>query len=221
MIEIIEDYIEVRTGCYLNADKDLDVVILLDESGSMGPYRSEVISTFNEYVNDVRDTAKTISLYTFDSKGIREKLYKEDTKNVQSLTEQNYCPDAATPLYDAMGKVINKFRDTKGKVQFVVHTDGAENNSEEFTYKTITAIVDDLTEKGWLFVFLGEGLVAQKQFKDFKGMKVNYSADNRGATMQSLGATTQVYSCSTIADTKVLNNTEIDIDDQVKKEKTV
>ena len=86
-----------------------DVVILLDASGSMGGNEESVVSTFNEYVEKVKDTAHSISLYMFDSHGIREKIHRENPNRIKKLTRDDYIVGAMTPLYDAMGKVMNEF----------------------------------------------------------------------------------------------------------------
>lgn len=170
------------------------VVVLLDESGSMMMHREAVVSTFNEYVASVQDTAMSVSLYTFDSKGIREKMYKQATRLARTLTLNDYKPDGMTPLYDAMAKVMSEF-DNKGdtQVQFVVHTDGIENYSKEWTFDKLQEYIEQLTKKGWLFVYLGEGLEGRESMKDFKGLKMNFDSHNRGAAMRSVAGSTQTY----------------------------
>jgi len=172
------------------------VVILLDESGSMASHRDKVISTFNEYVASVKDTAHDISLYTFDSLGIREKIFQENPSRIRKLTEADYAPNAMTPLYDAMGKVLTKF-DSAMKVsrpvQFVTHTDGEENDSKEWNFGKLSEYIGILTSRGWLFTYLAEGLKGQDQLKQFQGLKMNFSSQMRGAAMHAMAESTASY----------------------------
>ena len=169
------------------------VVVLLDESGSMSSHRTEVITTFNEYVESVKDSAKTVSLYTFDSNGIKERFHKVPVDSVSNLTQDDYQPNALTPLYDAMGDVMNRFADGKRNVQFVTHTDGLENASHEWTFEKLDKRIEELTSKGWLFVYLGEGLSGQQALTNFKGLKLDFNPVTRNVGMQALASTTTLY----------------------------
>lgn len=177
-------------------EKDIqrpDVVILLDASGSMASQRDSVISTFNGYVQSVKDDANTISLYTFDSMGIMELIYKRPPKKVKPLTLNDYRPNALTPLFDAMGKIMSKFDDNPRNVQFVTHTDGLENDSREWTREGIKKYINRQSEKGWLFVYLGEGVRGQEEFREFTGLKMNFSPRNRRKVMSANAAVTRTY----------------------------
>jgi hypothetical protein len=179
----------------IEMSKKPHTVVLLDESGSMSGVRDSVINTFNEFVNSVRDSAKTVSLYTFDSSGIRERLKKVPVKEVRQITTDDYNPRAMTPLYDSMANVMNRFDNSERPVQFVVHTDGAENYSKEYTFNTIDAKIKQKTKDGWLFVFLGEGLEGQATLKNFEGVKVNFTNNAmRGQSMDFVAGATAMYS---------------------------
>ncbi len=194
MIDIVNDHI----GAPPKPDNLVkpDVVVLLDESGSMGSHRTEVVSTFNEYVVTVRGIAKTVSLYTFDTSGIREKLFKVPPERVKMLTLADYCPKAGTPLYDAMGQVINKFRYSNTPVQFTTHTDGLENASREFTKAALDELIADVTNQGWLFTYLMEGIEGRKAMESFQGLKMGFSPENREMVMDSFQLSTSVYAAT-------------------------
>lgn len=207
MIDIINDEITAPSNSKVSKGKP-HVVILLDESGSMSPYRESVVSTFNEYVESVKDSAHDISLYTFESKGgwgeyaktiIKRKLDKVNPSRVPKLKDKDYCPGGGTPLYDSMATLMQKFEKSKRPVQFVTHTDGQENSSTEWNFRNLDDYTKKLEKKGWMFVHLGEGVEGRKEFGKFSaGLKLNFSNATRSATMESLGATTKVYSCSGI-----------------------
>jgi hypothetical protein len=177
-------------------------VLLLDESGSMSMVRDTVITTFNEYTNSIKDVAKTVSLYTFDSEGVREVMHKIPAKEVPELTDKDYHPNAMTPLYDSIAYVINKFKRSKRPVQIVIHTDGSENYSREYNNISIKHLIDEKIKDGWLFVYLGEGLDAQNAMKSFNGVKVNFKDNaSRSMSMNAVANTTALYSQTSSVDT--------------------
>lgn len=194
MIDIVKSPISGVTHQSPAPEAKPRVVVLLDESGSMGSWREQVVSTFNEYVKSVENTAESISLYTFDSTGIREKIFNEAPGRIRKLTMADYMPNAMTPLYDAMGKVILKYQDDRHPIQFVTHTDGLENHSSEWNYPRLQELIDIQTKKGWLFVYLGEGDLGKAAVKDFQGLKVNFSPENRIHSMSHLANSTAAYS---------------------------
>jgi hypothetical protein len=175
-----------------------DVVILLDSSSSMSPYREKVISTFNEYVASVKETANTISLYQFYSDYLNvghiiESIYKENPSRIKKLGYTDYCPNGGTPLYDAMGTLIKKFESSKRNVQFVTHTDGEENTSKEWLFETLNAYITAMTARGWLFTYLGEGLGARTINRFDAGLKFNYSPNNRESAMRNFAMATSTF----------------------------
>jgi len=207
MIDIINDEITAPSKSKVAKGKP-HVVILLDESGSMSAYRESVVSTFNEYVESVKDTAHTISLYTFESTGnwgagsnttIKCKIDKVNPSRIPKLKEKDYNPGGGTPLYDSMATVMQKFEKSKRAVQFVTHTDGFENASREWDFQNLEDYIKRLENRGWMFVHLGEGIAGKHAMSCFSaGLKLNFSEATRGATMHSLASTTAVYGSSGI-----------------------
>lgn len=208
--------VDIITETKQNKKNSPDVVILLDASGSMSSQRESVVSTFNEYVQSVIDIAHTISLYMFDSNGIIEKIYKKPPSQITPLTVDDYDPNAMTPLYDAMGKVMKKFEKSNRNVQFVTHTDGLENDSTEWNYGALEKYINKLTEKGWLFVYLGEGVSGQEQLKQFTGLKLNFTSKNRDKAMYTNRIVTRTYGATgqaCAADYTTSGSDSINVDD--------
>jgi hypothetical protein len=183
------------------------VVMLLDESGSMGSHRHSVVTSFNDYVSSLKKETKRcfISLYKFDASlnnPVLRKVFKNrKVKECYALTMDQYTPRGGTPLYDAMGMLIEKTKDRlpkEAKVLFVVHTDGWENASQQFNKERIKNMVKRLEKKrGWTFVYLGEGEQAWNAGYDFGIDNVaNFSSNLRGAAMSNLAQATTTYACS-------------------------
>ena len=113
-------------------------LIILDESGSMNGVREQTVSGCNETLNGIRSAAKEnteikqyVSIYCFDSSHPRYLFKNAPIEEVRDLTYEDYCPNACTPLYDAVGYTVTELKkalestpDT-GKVTII--TDGMEN----------------------------------------------------------------------------------------------
>lgn len=136
----------------------INVVFVLDETGSMQIRHKETVEQFNEYIKKVKKhkNAKKarFSLTRFNSSK-RDIFYdKVKLKDVKKLVD--YTPNFATPLYDAIGITIDSIE--SDKCIFVILTDGEENSSTEFSYQDIVEKVKEKTDLGWEFVFLATGL---------------------------------------------------------------
>lgn len=186
------------------------VVMLLDESGSMSPHKHAVVTTFNSYTKELKNGTKRcfLSLYKFDQRPGVEVLRKVFTNRKVNecypLTAQQYMPYGGTPLYDAVGALIQKTKKRlpkDAKVLFVIHTDGQENASHKYNQERVKTLVKRMEDKrGWTFVYLGEGAAAWNAGYDFGIDNVaNFSSTLRGAAMDKLGVAT----CNYVADASV------------------
>lgn len=139
-------------------------LIILDESGSMQGIKKEAIDSVNETVQTIRSAEKKnedqehfVSLVTFND-NIKTVYDCVPAREVDELTEETYCPDCCTALYDAMGISLNALRPKVVKddrVLVTIVTDGCENSSREYSSKAIKALVDELKGKGWVFAYIG------------------------------------------------------------------
>ncbi len=170
------------------------VVMLLDESTSMGPHRSAVVTTFNEYVNSLKEGSRTwLSLFKFAGESLPtgtsifgvqnhqkgsvapdtlKKVFENRKVNeTYPLTSEQYSPHGWTPLYDAIGALIKRTKHRlpkEAKVLFVIHTDGQENTSKRYNQEDIKRMIGKCEKKrGWTFVYLGEGAASWNAGYDF------------------------------------------------------
>lgn len=142
-------------------------LILLDESGSMHSIKSTIIQGFNEIVQTVKGIAKQypeqehlISFVTFNGLGIKTLHFCEPVDKLLQIDEKKYQPDASTPLYDAMGYSFARLRnELKGKTAYnvlvTILTDGEENSSKDFTGSAIKQLIEELSQHGWTFTYIG------------------------------------------------------------------
>lgn len=150
--------------------KLLQVVFVIDESGSMQGSNADVIGGFNSYIKkhcNVPKARVNVSLYKFNhliTKVISNKPVKEVTK----LKNRDYTPNGFTALFDAIGKaisetdqLINSLPDTErpSTITMVIITDGQENASQEYSATAVkSAIATHEKMLNWQFIYLGADL---------------------------------------------------------------
>ena len=142
---------------------DTLVVLLLDNTGSMQACKLEALSGYNAYFDSLRKEQLgnlRISVVQFNSI-ITNPLYNDVLLDeVKPMTDAQYLPVGNTPLYDAMGKLMEstEAKAKKRKVLFVTLTDGEENSSSRWTLAKLQAKMKQCEKKlKWTFVHLGVG----------------------------------------------------------------
>ena len=144
-------------------------LLILDESGSMDVVREATVRGFNELVQSIQGLAQefpankqVVTLTTFNSSGIKDKLFLQEAEALQLLSLADYQPQALTPLHDAIGESVCKLRNvlattgaTNYQVLVTVLTDGEENASKEYTRPVIHKLIEQLKEQGWTFTYIG------------------------------------------------------------------
>ena len=109
--------------------KELDIVFVLDKSGSMSGSEKDTIGGYNSFIGRERknNTNSKVTTILFDDK--YEKLYdRVNISNVKKLSDKEYYVEGCTALYDAIGKTITEMdRNHQEKVLFVITKDGMEN----------------------------------------------------------------------------------------------
>lgn len=140
-------------------------LIIVDESGSMNCIAHQAITGVNETFNTIRtaqlqhpEQEQYVTFISFDSSRTKVTYDKAPIAEVNNITSKDYCPRAATPLYDVMGFALTNLRgavERQDLVLVTIITDGYENASKEYSGKAIKALVDDLTKEDWVFSYIG------------------------------------------------------------------
>ena len=175
-------------------------VIILDESGSMSVIYEQALSGINEVLSGIRknnedfpDQQHYVSIVTFEGNGIAGIKTRRDRVAigmVDDFTGKDYRPGGCTPLYDAMGKTLNTLEGQihdEDRVMVTVITDGHENASEEYSGKTVKALVSRLREKGWTFAYIGANQDAVEAARELNiDNALNFDATPEGVCEMSV-----------------------------------
>ena len=128
--------VTTATAVMATPTPDMDLYLLLDESGSMHPRKNSLVGGFNELIQKQRRLNPhgcRVSLFTFNEE-VRQVYSLKPLSEVPLLTSDDYHPDCMTALRDAMSHVLGKIEEDfdveSGRtVLLVVMTDGEENAS--------------------------------------------------------------------------------------------
>lgn len=190
---------------HLTSTKDMDAqketekrvinLIIADESGSMSVIRDTTLAGLNETITTCQKMQEKfptmeqrITLITFDSNHTKVIFDNIPALEAKPLSQKDYVPGAATPLYDAVGQAITKtYAQTEktDNVLVTILTDGEENSSTEFDLKMVKRLIDKQKEQGWTFTFIGtddldvEGMAHEMGIKSFLSFSRNYESTSK------------------------------------------
>lgn len=178
---------------------EMDVVFILDKSGSMGGYENDTIGGYNSYLDKVKKKKSKVYVTTvLFNNGYELLNEREEISKVNHLTEEDYKVGGCTALYDAIGKtieIVDKYK--SDKVLFVITTDGLENASIEYNKNTIKKLIE--SHKNIEFIYLGANIDSYAEGSSI-GIKresiANYKQDKKGFKMMfdAIGCATEELS---------------------------
>lgn len=154
--------------------KTTDITMILDRSSSMQAMQEDAISSFNNFVEEQKNTAGDASFTLVQFNHLVRRCFAAiPVENVQKIDNENYVPAGYTALLDAVGRTIieNKQRLNKQgdrSVVIVVLTDGMENASQAFTPPMVRDLIKECeSELGWNFIFLAADPDSFSQYQQF------------------------------------------------------
>jgi uncharacterized protein YegL len=146
-------------------NKLTELVMVIDRSGSMGvgAFHLDMEGGINQLIKDQKgeDGDCNLTLIQFDN----EYDVICSGESIDKVGDYHLVPRGSTALCDAVGRGIAevgerlaemKEENRPGAVVFIIVTDGAENDSHEYTKDQIAEKIKHQEEKyNWQFVFLG------------------------------------------------------------------
>lgn len=132
---------------------DVDIVLIVDKSGSMWHIKSDAEGAINSFLADQKkvEGEAFVTLVQFDHEyeSVFEKVALTDVKQVK------VSPRGSTALLDAIGRTVVNYVPRTKKTIYVIMTDGLENCSTEWTNDTVKAAIEESRQHGDEFVYLG------------------------------------------------------------------
>lgn len=218
----MKDQVIKKSNKSLKADTVVSVV--LDMSGSMAGIASATREGLNSYLDSLRDDKNNtdevlVSLTVFDSgieygRGLYQHTHVPRINTIFSLvplssipviTEEHYGPSGGTPLYDAIGAVIERTDEAlmgvagKPDVLLVIITDGDDNTSTKLTDKDAKILIEQKQGCGWTPVYLGanqDSWAVARKMGISAGSTKSYEATDegiKGDVFRDLGTRTQAH----------------------------
>jgi hypothetical protein len=158
-------------------DKEtLSILFIMDESGSMSVMGDEPIQGLNDFYKKQNESGEFMSTLCTFSTDVRFAHKNMKGKDVPVLTNEQYCPNGMTALYDAIGESVKfQLEQNPNNVLVVILTDGEENSSQKYTKSDIKKLLNKMEkENGWKIMYLGAN---QDSFKVADGIGVCSSAN--------------------------------------------
>ena len=205
-------------------------LLIVDESGSMRSIYNAALTGMNETLQSIKndasenpETQHEVTLVTFDTEHYNEIFRSTPAKEIREITSKDYQPGGCTPLYDAVGRAVNTLRKNvkeNENVLVTIITDGMENASCEYTIQDIKALIDELSEQGWLFTYIGANQDALRVGRSMSiNATMNYEANDASMTemwVKERNSRSKFYAKhreSGYASTRMMNNSDFFTDD--------
>lgn len=176
-------------------------LIIVDESGSMSCIENQALAGMNETLSTIvkmdkihENVEQLTTLITFDSEHRKFVFDNAPANKLRTMTNHDYCPCGATPLYDAIGigiAKVNALTSPEDNVLVTIITDGEENCSTEYNLKMVKNLIEKLKKQNWTFTFIGTedldvegmaasmGIDAHLSFKqDVEGTKLMFKKES-------------------------------------------
>lgn len=193
----------------------VELVFVIDRSGSMSGFEDDTIEGYNSVLKKQgKNENLIVTTVLFNTN--YEILFNGISSKNAALNKNNYTVNGGTALLDAVGKTINdvKIRQNKkekSKVIFVIITDGEENSSKEYTYDSVSKLINEQQKKGdWTFMFLGANIDASKE-----AAKLNIPKEQSAKYYQSKEGNKMLYesindNISNVQENKEINFRELE-----------
>ena len=148
----------------------LELVFILDKSGSMHGLEADTIGGFNSVIDEQKKAEGEVFVSTvLFSNGCDVIHDRVSISDIKPMTDDDYRTGGCTALLDAVGSSIEHIEkihryirneDVPEKTMFVITTDGLENASRKFKGSQVRKMVEKKKGEGWEFIFLASNIDA-------------------------------------------------------------
>lgn len=146
----------------MNLNDTVEILAIIDRSGSMGHLRHDAIGGFNTFLAEQQklDGNANLTLVLFDHEYLVQ-VPGLPVAEVEPLTVDTYVPRGGTAMNDAIGRALAELEEKNpDRAIITILTDGEENASVEYTSELVKAKIKAAEERGWQVVFLAANIDA-------------------------------------------------------------
>ena len=199
----------------INKD-EMNIVFLLDRSGSMGGVEDDTIGGYNSYIEEQRKNNVKVTTILFDN--YYEVLTdRENINNIDKLTRDKYFVRGSTALLDAIGKSIDYMDECKShKAMFIITTDGYENASINYNKDKIKKMIK--SHDNYEFIYIGADIDSYSEASKIGISRNNiasYKKDKRGIS-KMFGAVAKATSMM-CEESSISSSWKKDLDDYISQ----
>lgn len=175
----------------------IELVFILDESGSMRGLEKDTIGGFNSTIAKQKKEDGDCLVSTVCFSNVQRVIHdRVNLRDVKELTEKDYVPCGSTALIDTVAssikhiKMVHRYirkEDRPDKVMFIITTDGMENASHKYSLSETKRMIEECKENGWEFIFLAANIDAYETARDYgfdEESTVNYVNDEEGTDIK-------------------------------------
>lgn len=155
--------------CQLTSAEPVQIICILDRSGSMYPVTEDTIGGYNSFLHKQKQKKGRAEVTTVLFDDQYEKIVDaKDIQQVPELTGKEYYSRGSTALLDAIGRTITttfgkmnqeEICPAKRRVLFLIMTDGQENDSREYTKAAVKSLINTASKDyKWNFIFMGANI---------------------------------------------------------------
>lgn len=191
--------------------EEMDIVFLLDRSGSMRGLESDTIGGYNSYLESQKGSNAKVTTVLFDD-NYELLTNRTNIEDIKEITNTEYYVRGCTALLDAIGKSIKLMDKAKSKkCIFVITTDGYENASKEYNKAQIKELIEG--HKDWEFIYVGADIdsYAEASALGISEKNIaNYTKDAKGVRnlFKSVGKASIMYEACSAIDSSWKNELE-------------
>ena len=191
-------------NCEKTSAEPVQIICILDRSGSMHSLANDVIGGYNSFLQKQRQESGKAEVTTVLFDDQYEKISDAvDLQESKDLTSAEYFARGNTALMDAIGRTItetlgnmerNGVCPAKRRVLVLIMTDGLENASKEYDKSAVKALIESTTkEYGWNYEFIGANIDSAAEANSIginADHAMNYEADSEGVlqSFERMGA---------------------------------
>ena len=181
---------EHNTNCKKTSAEPVQIICILDRSGSMSNLAEDTIGGYNSFLQKQKETPGKVEVTTVLFDDQYEKIAdKVDLNEIPELTSEEYYARGTTALLDAITDVAGKMEKekicpAKRRVLVLIMTDGLENASVEYNKATVKAMIEQTTKDyNWNYIFMGANIdsVSEASSLGIAGRNaMNFSSNSSG-----------------------------------------